>query len=261
MWTKELWERYTKVYFKEIRFNLKKEGKICKKRSTWNNGSHRLQDWDVRRLTVDEGGRHCVWRGKLRPNIISVFMHNKFLYVNCLELSKSFLRDNSCCVFHWPSALHPLQQWCNIFQTIAKNESKSLPYWKCFYQTVHSTQSTLPTILMAMICGVKYNIKFSFFWCCWIVERAVFESNSKCQRWIHVSNHMKKKWINFFCNVIALLCRNCIFYDSYSLRLFLFTPRWRIIFNLKGRLVLITEMNARPPMSRDRRNSPDMSCK
>lgn len=171
-------------------------------------------------LTFDEGGRHWVYSLELKKiktkRSCFVFMHNKLPFVSILLWG-----TNSCCFLAWPSA-----QWCNIFQKSNSQKQEQEreqkreitgPFKKHFYQTVHFINNNSN----GMIWGAKHNIK--------VAELVCNESNSKCQRWIHVSNHLQKKselvFFNF-CNVIALLCWNCVFYEFHILsRLVFFTSR------------------------------------
>jgi hypothetical protein len=128
------------------------------------------------------------------------------------------LRDIQLLFFlRWPSASSNNDA---IFSQ--KHKGNLCPFKKHFYQTVQSLQSTFPNNSNGMICAVLNTTSIFFVsptlsGVAWIFVRWRV-SNSKCQRWIHVSNHIKK-WISFyFCNVIALLCRKMLFfYDSYSL--------------------------------------------
>lgn len=171
-------------------------------------------------------------------------MHNNLL-------SLAFRGTNSCC-FYIKSLTICISNNDAIFPNNRHEIKGNLcPFTKHFYQTVHSTQSALSNNSNGMICGAKYNIKsfpFTLFVRLFLNQIA----NSKCQRWIHVSNHlMMKKWISFFSAMSLIFCVEIVFFMIHirpSLH-----ARWRIIFNLKGRFVLIAEMNVRPPMSRVRK--------
>lgn len=105
VWTKESWEDFRETILKRSNFDS------AKKKSEFFEMQWK-QKWDVKQLTVDEGGRHCVCLlKKIKSQHCFVFMHNKLLSLN-------FRRTNSCCFCHQITDHLHLQQWCNIFQTI-----------------------------------------------------------------------------------------------------------------------------------------------
>lgn len=179
---------------------------------SWKSLSE-TQKWDVQQLTFDEGGRHWVYSWKLRPNIvlcsctINFFMSIVWIFGGGQQLL-SF--------HHWPSAF-------------ASNNDAI--FYK--HRTIKQISALLKSTFIKLCVQYKallmaWYVVLNTTWncCCWIV---CVESNSKCQRWIHVSNRIKK-WISFhFCNVIALLCRNCVF--LWFIFFFFFT--------LDGKLYLI----------------------
>lgn len=71
-------------------------------------------------------------------------------------------------------------------------------------------------------------------------------------------SHKKVNQFFFLQCHCSFVSKNVVFYDSYSLSSFFsLHARQKIIFNLKGRFVLITEMSERPPMSRERQKFSD----
>lgn len=87
---------------------------------------------------------------KIKTKYCFVFMHNKFLYVDCLN----FWGGTTVVVFPSLTICICFQQWCNILQT-QNNKANLCPFKKHFYQTVRSIQSTSN----GLICGVKYDMK------------------------------------------------------------------------------------------------------
>lgn len=62
-------KRTLRSVLKEIRI-WQKGNEMQKDQKSFQQCNAQHHNWDVKQLTVDEGGRHCVCPGKLRPNIV-----------------------------------------------------------------------------------------------------------------------------------------------------------------------------------------------